>query len=99
MLDSLISSQQLQVIITLSQGMSSTDAAAQAGVHRNTIANWRRNSLPFRESLADAQYDRALFFREKVEEMVDRAYRTFDELMTEPHIQKHVLRARASAPL
>ena len=59
MSDSLISSQQLQVIMALSEGMSATAASAQAGVHRNTIANWRRNSLPFRESLADAQYDRA----------------------------------------
>jgi hypothetical protein len=53
MLDSLISPQQQQVIDAVSDGASSTDAAAQAGVH--TIANWRRNSLFFREALADAQ--------------------------------------------
>src|ERR1019366_7401792 len=84
MLDSLISSQQLQVIMTLSEGMNSTDAAAQAGVHRNTIANWRRNSLPLREMLAHAQYDRAMFFREKAEEMVDLAFETLDALLTDP---------------
>ncbi len=84
MSDSSVSSQQLQVIIALSEGMNSTDAAAQAGVHRNTIAHWRRNSLPFRESLAHAQYDRAIFFREKAEDMVDLAYQTFHDLLVDP---------------
>ena len=64
MFDAALSPQQLQVIDALSDGVSSTDAAAQAGVHRNTIAHWRRNSLFFREALADAQYDRALGFRD-----------------------------------
>ena len=84
MLDSSVSCQQLQVIVALSEGLSSTAAAAQAGIHRNTIANWRRNSLPFRESLAHAQYDRALFFREKVEDRIDLAYQTLDDLLTNP---------------
>ena len=84
MLDSLISQPQLKVIMALSEGLSSTDAAAQAGVHRNTIACWRRNSLPFRESLADAQYDRAMFFREKVEALIDLAFKTLDDLLADP---------------
>jgi hypothetical protein len=88
--DSTVSEQQLQVIMALSEGMSSTDAAAQAGVHRNTIAYWRRNSLPFRESLAHAQYDRALFFREKAEEMVDLAWQTVRNLMNDPNTSPSV---------
>jgi hypothetical protein len=84
MSDSTVSQQQLQVITALSEGMNSTGAAAQAGVHRNTIAYWRRNSLPFREALAHAQYDRALLFREKAEEMVDLACQTLRNLMDDP---------------
>src|SRR5450755_3756223 len=83
-MDSSLSPQQLEVINALSAGVNSTDAAAQASVHRNTIAYWRRNYLPFRESLANAQYDRALFFRERAEDMVDLAYQTLHDLMNDP---------------
>ena len=84
MTDSVLSQPQVQVICALSKGVNTTDAAAQAGVDRQTIAQWRRNSLPFREALAHAQYDRAMFFREKAEEMVDLAFETLDALLTDP---------------
>jgi hypothetical protein len=84
MTDSGLSDQQLAVICALSSGATSTDAAAQAGVHRNTIANWRRNRLPFQYALANAQYDRALFFREKIEEQAGRAVETIQQILTDP---------------
>jgi DNA-binding NarL/FixJ family response regulator len=43
MFDEALTPEQLIVINALTEGLNSTDAAAQAGVHRNTIANWRRN--------------------------------------------------------
>ena len=85
MFDAALSPQQLIVINALSEGVNLTDAAAQAGVHRNTIANWRRNSLFFREALADAQYDRALLFRDKTEERVDLALETIDSVLNDPN--------------
>jgi len=84
MFDAALSPQQLIVIDALSDGVNSNDAAAQAGVHRNTIANWRRNSLFFREALADAQYDRALLFRDKTEARLDRALETLDGVLIDP---------------
>jgi transposase-like protein len=84
MFDAALSPQERIVINALSEGVSMTDAAAQAGVHRNTIANWRRNSLLFREALADAQYDRALLFRDKAEARVDRALETLDAVLNDP---------------
>src|ERR1700733_13737318 len=84
MFDEALTTEQLQVINALSEGVNMTDAAAQAGVHRNTIANWRRNSLFFREALADAQYDRALHFRDKAEERLDRAFETLDSVLNDP---------------
>ena len=72
------------VIDALSDGVNVTDAAAQAGVHRNTIANWRRNSLFFREALADAQYDRALLFRDQTERRLDLALQTLDSVLSDP---------------
>ena len=59
--------------------MNSTAAAAQAGVHSNTIA-----SLFFREALAEAQYDRALLFRDKTEAKLDLALETLDGILRDP---------------
>jgi hypothetical protein len=84
MFDEALSPEQLIVIIALSEGVNLTDAAAQAGIHRNTIANWRRNSLFFREALADAQYDRALFFRDQAEDRLDLAFKTVDSVLNDP---------------
>src|SRR5271166_3771399 len=83
MFNEALSPPQLEVINALSEGVNSTGAAAHAGVHRNTIANWRRNSLFFREALADAQYDRALLFRDKMEDRLDRAFETIDSVLND----------------
>jgi len=80
-----LSPQQIQVIDALSSGVSITDAAAQAGVHRNTVSNWRRNTLPFQHALSHAQYDRALFFRDKAEARVDQACEILDALLADPN--------------
>src|SRR5215467_4461561 len=79
-----LSSQQLQVIDALSDGATSTAAAAQAGIHRNTIANWRRNDLTFRAALGHAHYDRALVAREQYESRLDRALETIDDILADP---------------
>jgi hypothetical protein len=79
-----LSSQQIAVICALSSGANMTTAAEQAGVHRNTIANWRRNSLPFQQGFAHAQYDRALFYREKLEDLIDLAIKSLHDILTDP---------------
>ena len=84
MFDAALSPQQLIVINALSEGLNSTDAAAEAGVHRNTINNWRRTSLFFREALVDAQYDRTLLFRDRIEDRLDRALETLDAILSDP---------------
>ena len=85
MIDYTLSAQQIQVIDALSSGATMTDAAEQAGVHRNTVANWRRNALPFQYALAHAQYDRALVFREKCEALTDLAFQTLQQILTDPN--------------
>src|ERR1051325_2611004 len=84
MLDYGLSPQQLAVICALSNGLTTTAAAEEAGVHCNTIANWRRNFLPFQRALADSQYDRALYFREKIEELVDLAIQSLHQILSDP---------------
>ena len=90
-----MSSQQIAVIDALSSGVSVTGAAARAGIHRNTINLWRRNTLPFQHALSHAQYDRALLFREKAESLVDKAYDTLAALLNDPQTPPSV-RLRAS---
>jgi hypothetical protein len=79
-----LSTQQLAVICALSSGATTTAAADQAGVHRNTILNWRRNLIPFQHALADAQYDRAIYFRERLEAEFDLAIQCLHQILADP---------------
>jgi transposase-like protein len=85
-----LTTEQLQVINALSSGETVTQAAAEAGVHRNTINHWRRNFIPFQKALADAQYDRALYFREHVEALMDTAIQTLRDLLVDPRASSSV---------
>ena len=84
MTDFALSKQQIHVVSALSEGANMTDAAAQAGVHRNTIANWRRNSPPFAHALSHAQYDRAMLIRENAETLIDLAIDALEAILTDP---------------
>lgn len=84
MLDQILTPEQLTVISALSTGVSATQAAEAAGVHRNTIANWRRNQLPFQHALAEAQYDRALYYREQAEALVPQAFEAINQILADP---------------
>jgi transposase-like protein len=83
-MDFALSTQKLAVIDALSSGATVIDAAEHAGVHRNTISNWRRNSPDFQEAFAHAQYDRALYFREKAEALADLAIQTIQAILIDP---------------
>ena len=54
-----LSPQQFAFISALSSGVNTTRAAEQAGIHRNTMNVWRRDSPPFQHALAEALADRA----------------------------------------
>jgi hypothetical protein len=79
-----LSTQQIAVICALSSGATAAAAAEQAGVHRNTVVNWRRNCLPFQHGLAHAQYDRALCFRERMEAEFDLAIQCLHQILADP---------------
>jgi transposase-like protein len=84
MSDTLLSSQQLAVISALSSGATLTAAAEEAGVHRNTINYWRRNLINFQNALAHAQYDRALYYRDRIEAEADLAIQSLHNLLADP---------------
>jgi uncharacterized protein YecA (UPF0149 family) len=81
MLDSQITTQQLAVIDALSSGVTIAEAAAEAGIHRNTIAYWRRTMLPFREALSHANYEKALAFREQSEQLAPLAFQAIRQIL------------------
>ena len=90
MSESIFSPQQLTALDALSNGATITEAAAQAGVHRNTIGNWRRETIAFQMALANAHYDKALFFREKAEAMAGLAFDAIQSILTDPQASPSV---------
>jgi hypothetical protein len=79
----IFSTQQTIALDAIAAGASITRAAAEAGVHRNTIANWRRETVGFQLALCNAQYDRALLFREEAEELTDQAFATLHAILAD----------------
>jgi hypothetical protein len=75
---------QLKVVDDLSNGASMTAAAAQAGIHRNTIANWRLNSPDFREALDITRHDRAILYRDRAFDLADLAFEAIRAVLTDP---------------
>jgi transposase-like protein len=76
--------QMFQVIDALLSGANLTEAAAAAGVHRNTVANWRRNSPEFQQALAHAQSDRDFLYRERAADLADLAFTSLREILSDP---------------
>jgi hypothetical protein len=105
--DTLLTPQQLTVISALSSGVTLTAAAEEAGVHRNTIHYWRRNLRAFQDSLAHAQYDRALYYRDRLEAEIDLAIKALHEILadskTPPSVRLkaalHVIQTASTPPL
>ena len=59
--------QQQQVLVLLAQGKSINAAAEAVGIHRNTIANWRRSSESFRNHWHTMQYEQAMHWRDELQ--------------------------------
>jgi hypothetical protein len=75
---------QEQVLAAIIGGLSLKAAAEAAGIHRNTISYWRQTSLLFREALAQAQYDKAIFIREEAENHVTDSFAAIHTILTNP---------------
>jgi transposase-like protein len=79
-----LSDPQQRAIAAISSGHSTTDAARQLDVHRNTIHYWRRTNPSFRDALTHALYDRALFHREHAEALAPAAIDTIKAILDDP---------------
>jgi preprotein translocase subunit SecA len=65
-------------------GANLNAAADQAGVHRNTIANWRHSSPAFEAALRDAQNDRADMLREGAVARAELAFQALEQILQDP---------------
>jgi len=75
---------QEQVLASIVGGATMKAAAEADSDHRNTISYWRQTSLPFREALSQAQYDKAIFIREEAETHVTDAFAAIHTILTKP---------------
>jgi preprotein translocase subunit SecA len=85
-----LTQQQFEVIDALSNGATFTDAAAKAGIHRNTLANWRASD-DFCEALASAHFDRAALYCDRAVELADLAFEALRKVLTDPKSSPSVL--------
>jgi hypothetical protein len=100
-----LSATQQTVMALMASGSTARAAAAAAGVHRNTIANWLCSS-EFRQALALAQYERTVNLHQKAESLADEAFSWVQAFIADPQVPAAVrLKAalavidRAAAPL
>ena len=72
---------QQKVLYHLAQGDSITATAQATGVHRNTIANWRRDLPTFNHALDEAVRERALFFQVKLGDLIPKAIEVLSTIL------------------
>ena len=70
-----------QVLSLLSSGSTITEAATAAGVHRNTIMNWRRTSAVFQRRWHTMQYEQAMHWREQVQTLAPAALEALRQIL------------------
>jgi hypothetical protein len=78
------STEQTIALDAIGAGATITQAAVQAGVHRNTISNWRRTNSGFQVALSSAQYDGALLKRERMVDLFEPALAAIRGILTDP---------------
>ena len=72
------------VLSLISAGSTTVAAAEAAGVHRNTILNWRRSSAHFRAALCRAREEKVLFWRDQNEQLAALAIEALRGILSDP---------------
>src|SRR5436309_14309514 len=80
----LLTPAQETVICLISAGSTIVAAAEAAGVHRNTILNWRRSSAHFRAALCSAREEKVLFWRDQNEQLAAAAIDALRSILADP---------------
>jgi hypothetical protein len=72
---------QHHVLSLLAQGVSTTEAAAAAGVHRNTVGTWRRTNPAFARELEFAARERSMFWHDQAAALAEKAVAVLSEIL------------------
>jgi hypothetical protein len=72
------------VLSLLADGSAILAAADAAGVHRNTIHNWRRTSPPFQTACEALARERSLQWRDEIHSLAPAAIDTLRKTLTGP---------------
>jgi hypothetical protein len=92
----ILTTQQQHVLALLAQGNTVSAAAKAAGVHRNTVSNWRRAGSPeFRNAWQSAQLDQAAFWRDHLQLLGELAVKALMNILQDPKTSPSV-RLKAS---
>ena len=81
--DSTLTPTQHHVLSLLAQGSSINAAAAAAGIHRNTVANWRRVVPAFAREFEFAARERALFWHDEASGLVQKATEVLSAILND----------------
>jgi len=93
--DPTLTAQQHHVLALLADGRSITAAAAESGVHRNTVCNWRRTVPAFARECELAIREQALVWHEHAVDLAPRAAAVLHEILHDPAVAP-ALRLRAA---
>jgi hypothetical protein len=61
--------------------VSTTEAAAAAGVHRNTVGTWRRTNPAFARELEFAARERSMFWHDQAAALAEKAVLVLSEIL------------------
>ena len=90
-----LSPTQHHVLSLLAQGVSTTEAASAAGVHRNTVGTWRRTHPAFARELEFAARERSMFWHDKAAALAEKAVTVLSEILDDKSASP-ALRLRAA---
>jgi transposase-like protein len=95
-LDPTLTPLQHRIITLLASGSTITKAAETEGVHRNTIANWRRTDCAFARELEFATREQRLYWHEQATALAPQALEAIEACLTDPNTSPS-LKFRAAA--
>ena len=76
-----LSPAQHHVLSLLAQGVSTTEAATAAGVHRNTVGTWRRTNPAFAREIEFAARERSMFWHDQAAALAEKAVAVLSEIL------------------
>ena len=88
--------QQHHVINLLAAGAGVTDAAAQTGLHRNTIHHWARTIPAFKLEMQAAAHEQTLLLRDRMRALFPKAFEAIAAVLNDAQASPS-LKLRAAA--